>query len=154
MITSVAIRLGISDVPGEYWPLQVQPAPAVAHAWEITEALIGRMRDEAHAIGAAFHVFYVPAREVVEDDAWRRMSRAFVMTEPDWNRVGDADHLAAICDRLVIECTIPVREFRAAAAQAASGDGSLYFTHDEHWTPSGHALAARVLARDLEPRLR
>jgi lysophospholipase L1-like esterase len=128
--------------------------PARRAALEETAAVLGRIADRAHALGAtaAFAVF--PAGEQVAAGAapparWAplaaagfRLSPALLVDAPlaDAVRCVAAAHDAPFVDL--------VAEFRHRG-----GEGR-YFRVDEHWTARGQALAASVVARRLAPVVR
>ncbi|MFQ5459100.1 MAG: SGNH/GDSL hydrolase family protein [Myxococcota bacterium] len=121
--------------------------PEMAEAWRVTEAILLRLSRECHDIGAEFIVFAFPLRVEV-DDAWRKemIRRAGIDADLIDVRRPYA-RLEAFCRRSGIEFVYPLEDFREGLARRY-----LYFDRDNHPNRFGHALAARVLARELQRR--
>ena len=140
------IESGLAEVPGEWMPWRKETTAELEDAWELTEALLVRLRDEVEADGSKFAVFYVPSRPAVYAEDWHKTRRAYAMDEGEWDPAQDSLSLAAICERRKIPCVIALNEFRAAAGESEAPRQSLYFQDNAHWTPRGHQLAGRLIA--------
>jgi len=149
LLSGLAIRMGMADVPREFKPWQRNPEPEVTAAWAITEALLVRLRNEVEQSGSEFHVFYVPSRPAVYDDVWRETRRAYAMKNEGWSPSADAEILELICRRNGINCVISLEAFLAESTRLERAGQSLYFQKDGHWTAEGHQLAARLIADAL-----
>ncbi len=148
-ISGLAYRIGAVDIPVDHKPWQRSPDPETARAWAVTEALLGRLRDEVATAGSDFRVFYVPSRPAVYDDDWRRTRRAYAIRDDEWSPSADGEMLRRICQRAGIECIIGTEQFKSEARRLLASGERLYFQVDSHWTPAGHRLAARLMADNL-----
>ncbi len=104
--------------------------PAAAqHAWEeswdLTGALIARMRDEVEQDGAQFAIVVAPGR-------FRNPEEEEAIHE----------RLNALLD----EIGVPYLNMLAAYEAQEPTRGPLHFTCDPHWNAAGHALAAAEMA--------
>ncbi len=156
----LAVRLGLTEpspemvfdasqgavIAGEFSVFRTDPPPEVARAWSMTDALVRRMRDDAHRSGAAFTAFHVPVR-----------SRIYTQNEDVRANAGssgtDVDAVTrrfqAMCATDSIPCLEPTSLFVAAADSLRTKDERLYYQYDWHWNHNGHALAARILADSI-----
>lgn len=98
--------------------------------WELTKALIRRLRDRVHENGSEFLLVLIPNREYVVRD--------YVEDLPEQLLVSFARREG-----------IDVVDLLPALERAARDGGEPYFRTDPHWTPEGHAVAAEVLADHL-----
>jgi hypothetical protein len=135
-----AIQAGVADAPGLVWGEEFPvyrktETPVFSKAWAMTEALLGKMKQEAQQRGVGFMVFYVPARIEISTDEWRDAH-----LPPDYDHGQVAGKLAAICQAEGIPFVDPSERFREAAKQ-----GPLFYAHDTHWNAAGHLLAGEVL---------
>jgi hypothetical protein len=148
VLSGTLIRLGFAAVPGEFRPWHAAPDSALADAWRVTEALLAELRDEVGRDGARLVVFHVPARPAVYDDDWRRTRQTYAFDQ-SWNPRQEAVVLRDICARQRLLCVFPEAAFRREASRLTPSGGRLYFAQDAHWTASGNALAARMIAQAL-----
>jgi len=108
--------------------------------WKMTEALMRKLHEECAAAGSRLLLSYVPERGEVYD------RKGKIKEQPSRTEA----NLAALAGILDIELVKSVDLFRQKARET-SGDGTrLYWKKDVHWTPEGHHLAGRILARFLE----
>ncbi len=111
------------------------PADAAAIAYTdlpgatVTQHLIGAMAEACRAHGARFAVVYVPQRSELNPQRTLPEARAVHALARD---------AAALSGVLFIDLT-------SAFVEARGRGEEVYFPHDGHWTPAGHALAARTL---------
>lgn len=116
------------------------PSPDWQEAWSVTRALLREIGAQTEAQGARLLVVLLPGKLQV------------LPAELPAGRDVEAPHrrLAEFCRELRLDYVDLTPEFRAAARSGTK----LYFQHDEHLTPEGHALAARLVAgklRSLQP---
>ena len=123
-------------------------------AWQITEALLGRLNDNTRGRGAPFMLVGVPDWRALDQEVWRQAivgNRRLVSgTSPD----APTDRLGEIAARLATPYVNLLPLFRQATAD---GGGPFYLAQDGHWNAAGHAAAARAIAdmvraRSLIPR--
>jgi GDSL-like lipase/acylhydrolase family protein len=99
---------------------------------------LGKFRDACAAKRARFVVVYVPERGELGEVADPTADRLAV--EQAYRRA-----FFDSAQALGIHTIDLLPDF--LAARKADGPIRIAFPHDEHWTPSGHALAARLLSR-------
>jgi lysophospholipase L1-like esterase len=115
--------------------------------WQVTQAILRRLADRCERMGAELIVFGFPLRIEVDDD-WREdlIRRAGIDGEQlDMRR--PYDRLAEFCREQDIPLLYPLQEFKDGLKQRY-----LYVKRDNHPNPYGHALAARILAEELNRR--
>lgn len=115
-------------------------------AWRVTQALIGAMQDESHAMGARFGIFVSTAKLQGDPATQARVLEAFPGVALD---VGKIDREV---ERFAAEIGAPfipiLPDVEAAAADLAH---PLYFGfEDEHWTVTGNRVVAEALAKGLQ----
>ena len=141
-------RLGLWEPLGDEVPHQQlhvykrKRQPAIEEAWELTEAILGRLRDEARGRGAKFAVVYVPSRMEVSDRDWD-LTRLRYGFDDKWDRrlvVQRLEQVGAAVGFPVLDLTRTLRE----ADQGLLGEP--YLRLDSHWTRLGHHAAAQAVA--------
>lgn len=121
--------LGANDAAPPLQPV-AEPAPldpSRIPGAALTQRLVGAMADSARAHGARFVVLYAP----------HRLELTAPGAVPPQIRAARAAAEAAVADAGVAWVDL-TPAFAAATTP-------VLFAGDEHWTPAGHALAARVL---------
>ena len=131
-------------VPNELQVYHHQETAEIGGAWQLTEALLKRLRQ---ATGNRLVVFYVPTVAAVYDDSWRQTRQLYGLDE-GWDIHLAESRLAEICLRMAIPMVSPTWQFR----QQARRGKLLYFIEDGHWNSGGHRLAAEILAQFLKRR--
>jgi lysophospholipase L1-like esterase len=114
-------------------------------AWQVTEALLEAMREQAAANGAGFLLVNAPTPFEVYPDHWDNLLRRYELPATGWDLDGPNRRLAAIAARQGIRYL----DLRPALREAAAAGPRLYYRYDGHWTAAGHELAARTLAGAL-----
>jgi hypothetical protein len=126
---------------------KIDPPNEWKAAWEVTEALLARARTSAEAVGADLLVVCAPSQFQIYDEDWRGLL--------DTNRPSEiAQYAQDAPNRRLAEAaeSAGVRLFDllpGIRAAAEASDTPLYFREDGHWTPAGHALAARLITAHL-----
>lgn len=115
-------------------------------AWRITEALLGRLQDDARADGAPLMIVGVPDWRSLTDGVWRRAMAGSRLLDGRASPDAPTDRLGETARRLGTPYLnlLPVYRERTEA-----GDGPFYFTFDGHWNTAGHAVAAQAIADTL-----
>jgi hypothetical protein len=114
--------------------------------WEITDALLRMVRDEAVQHGSRFGLVLVPTRGQVSDQAWRGIAGADGGQRAGLDRAFPNSQLQKIAAGIEAPLLDLVPPLRAADSQ---GQGPLYYERDQHWTAAGHAVAAQAIATFL-----
>jgi len=126
---------------GEEFPVyRKTETPVFANAWAMTEALLGKMKQEASARGVGFVVFYIPARIEISAEEWRDAH-----LPADYDPAQVVGKLGAICQAEGIPFVDPSARFREAAQQSP-----LFYSHDTHWNATGHHLVGNVLTEYVQ----
>ncbi len=120
--------------------------PEIRAAWELTEALLAKLEQEASADGSELLVFHVPTQATVHLEKWEQMKRNYGLTEDKWSIERINQELSEILGRLNIEFLNPIERMRRSAKTLARHGKRLYFENDGHWNGNGHHLAGEMLA--------
>lgn len=91
-------------------------------------------------------VVVVPAKYQVDEAAWNVYRKRWHLPDGAF----DQDHAQRVVDEFLDQEGV-ARLDLLPAFREAPGD-SLYFRVDSHWTPAGHALAAREILREITAR--
>ncbi|OLD56782.1 MAG: hypothetical protein AUI54_05000 [Acidobacteria bacterium 13_1_40CM_2_56_5] len=131
---------------GFYEIYRVEPKPAWAEAWHVTEEMMAATRDLASASHAKFGVVLIPAYWEVDSPRW---NEALTQLPAMRNAALDLELPSKRLTAFLTAHDIPVinllPEFRARAA----GLPPLYLRSDAHWTVNGHELAADLLTEPV-----
>lgn len=143
-------RVGEEVMPGPFLELirRNQPDPRYEEAWQTSEALLIRFRDEVEAAGARLLVVVVPFRSQVQRDV------QFVLDDGklggrleelvDWNL--PEERLHALFRREGMSAVLPLEAMREALRR---GERDLY-GQDSHLLPAGCRLIALQIAAWVE----
>jgi hypothetical protein len=123
-----------------------EPA-AVTRAWDATAKILARLRDAVRTDGAELVVFNVPAWEEVDPVRLRDVTdRDVELTDLCLEAAPGHERLAGILDELGIPRVDLLPHFRDSLRR----EGAELFLSDQHWSPTGHQLAAGVVADRLK----
>lgn len=136
-------RWGLTPFPNQFRVWQKKETPQLKAAWELTEALIVKLRQEVESSGSDFMVLYVPVAASVYPEAWQEKQQKYGFSDTEWNPTQDSKRLEAICRKHGIDLLNPLEHFKEAARQP--GGEKLYSFKDEHWIPDGHRMAGNIL---------
>jgi hypothetical protein len=114
-------------------------------AWELTKALLSKMKSEANRVGSEFAVFYVPTSALIYDDAWEATQTLYGIGSKEWDLRQVEQDLARICREAGITFIPTTQSFREEAARLAAEGKDLYFKDEGHWNAEGHRFAAELL---------
>lgn len=134
-----------SPLPPEFMVYRKHPGPDLAYAWQVTRALLRRMRQDAEQIGANFLVFHVPVRMRVYTEEWAALRSRYGLPAQDWDLDEVTRNFLAICAKEATHCIEPTTRFVDAAASLNAKGERLYYRYDNHWNAHGHRLAADLL---------
>jgi lysophospholipase L1-like esterase len=153
---SIAVALKIAElpysseekrlIPKEFGIFQQTYSPAVREAWEITEALFAKLKEETKASGSDLLVFYVPMQAVVYDDRWEKMKQYYNLMEGEWSSERVSQELTNILERLEIKFLNPLEQMREHKNNPAHSEDRLYFLHDGHWNIEGNRFTGEIIA--------
>ena len=147
--TGVAVPAQSGPEAGLSDSIYREPASAVLQeAWEVTEALLLRMRDEVAAKGARFFVVVLTTGTQVHPDPQVRAESA------QWLGVKDLFYpdrrLEKLCQREGIPILLLAPAFQEyAAAHQVFLHGFKDNLGGGHWNQRGHALAGKMMAQWL-----
>ena len=137
-----------SYAPLDWQGYLVRPEGAVLEGWKITEAEILALQTEVRASGGRFLVALIPGLEAMAPEKFREALKRYPGLE-DFEL--DLDYprrrLMGFLDRNRIPCVDLQGEFDAE--ENAAVRDRLYFKFDQHFSPVGHRIAGRALARAL-----
>ena len=131
-------------VPNELEVYRRDSGSEIRKAWQLTEALLQRLRV---ATTDRLVVFYVPSVAAVYDQSWSETRKVYGLAE-GWDIHLAENRLAEICLRLSIPMLSPTWQFREQARRGKV----LYFMQDGHWNAGGHRLAAGILSNYIKRR--
>lgn len=124
-----------------------QPDPRVEEAWEITEKLILRLRDEVQTTGARFYLMLIPGMESFQPEEFRKSLERYPGIEA---YQFDLEYPRNRMRKFLIASKIPFldmeEEFRKLPSDQQAG---LYFRFDRHFSTLGHRITGESLARFL-----
>lgn len=112
------------------------PDYLASDAPRLVEGALRRVVAAVRRHGATLGVAFLPSKESTHHEAYARYFDPAYLA----NETGGFRALAAVCE----DEGVPWVDLTSAFREAASG-GGLYFDRDPHWTPRGHALAAREI---------
>jgi hypothetical protein len=114
---------------------------ALERDWQLTEALLDRLRDEVARAYAGFLLVSIPIRMQVEDAEWAEFEKA---AGRPLDREAIQRHLAGWASARDVPFVDLLPALRDASRQQP-----VYFRIDAHWNARGHALAAREILAAL-----
>jgi hypothetical protein len=123
----------------------VEPAE-FTQAWDITERIFARFKEEVEAHGSKLIVFTVPAIEEVSLEYMKAVTAD--VAYPDRLCLEEAPghaRLSSTLTELDIEQVSLLSDFRRVMQE----DGINLYQSDLHWNPKGHALAAEQVVSEL-----
>jgi hypothetical protein len=127
------------------------PDDDLAHAWQLTEALLGGFAHEVERDGARFVVAALPPAELVYDDVWEELRRRSGPERDRFRRDYPEQRISDMCRAASIPFIGMTDAFRAAAPHASStADGEvLYFEGIGHFNERGNQIAAQTVTAAL-----
>ncbi len=147
------VRASHPTTPVHFYVYQSPPDEQFEAAWQLTGAIIERLKDEVEQRGAKLVVVIIGAPEQVYPEQWEQMLAAnpalqTLSLDPD----APNKRLIAFLTKEKIPHLDLLPVFRQAAAQPNTLP--LHFLHDGHWTLAGHRLAAEAIHNFLQAELR
>jgi hypothetical protein len=116
-------------------------------AWQMTRLLLRSMNNTVESAGARFIIFHIPIKVSIYTNKWEKAKSQLSSDDTyDINKV--AADLKSLCDEERLEFIEPTEQFIEAGHRLKKEHLKfLYFQSDPHWTPSGHRVAAEILAK-------
>jgi hypothetical protein len=152
----LAIKLGLFEetknegfpvsIPDRYRIWEKTLSAEFQHAWNITERLILKLKEEVNSIGSKFFLFHIPFEASIYPEEWQVLKRKYGVSDAEWSIEQPSLILEGICKRNHIDCLIPITAFRDEAKRMKAAGKRLYFPLDGHWNAHGHKLAGDTLA--------
>jgi len=135
---------------GFYEIYRVQPKPAWAEAWKVTEQMMLATRDLAKANGSEFAIVLIPAAWEVETKAWDDILDRLPAMK---STAVDRDQPARLLSEFLQQNGVPVVNLVPDLRSHAQAGEQLYLRGDAHWTPAGHVAATDLVAGPAEQLL-
>lgn len=146
------VRAGHPTTPVHFYTYQSPANDQFEAAWQVTEAILKRLKDEVESRGARLAVVIVAAPEQVYPEQWQRLLAANpTLSTGNMDVEAPNKRLNAFLDKEKIPHLDLLPVFRQAAVQPNSPP--LHFRHDGHWTIAGHRLAAEAISDFLQREL-
>jgi len=143
------LRYGV-PIPDEFRVWQKKRPPQMQYAWDVTEALLGRLCDRVQESGGQLIVFHIPTRENIYPFYWDVAKSYYGITDAEWDVEKVAKDLTAVCGRQSMHLVNPTETFKEKAAELAESDVRLYNVYEAHWNENGHELVGQVLSEYIQ----
>jgi hypothetical protein len=114
-------------------------------AWRTTLTLLQRVGQLGEQKGFKTAVAIAPAAFQVYDADWDDLLRENKLKADDWS--SDLPNAVLAANAGMVGA--PMLDLLPTLREAAPAADRLYYPYDKHWTPAGHAVAARELERFL-----
>lgn len=146
------VRTGLRRLvyPFEIDVLRSPPPEPVEAAWGATRAAF-TMLTHMQESGLAIRVVLVPMKHQVDDAFWRRLTAQYErLAGAPAVRALDRNRPQRIVEDLLLAAKIESFDLLPGLREEAKNSPEpLYWSRDQHWTPAGHAAAARLIAARL-----
>jgi hypothetical protein len=124
----------------------VPSPPDIVLGWQLTDRLLGSIRDSSKAVGSQMAVVLLPLRYQLADTTFAGFVK-HAAVPPD--RMGMYQPQTMI-RRMVDSLHVPAIDLLPAFQQwTAARKPPLYLDWDGHWNDAGHRLAADVVVKEL-----
>jgi hypothetical protein len=117
-------------------------------AWRVTLTLLQRVRQLGEERGFKTAVVVAPAAFQVYDADWQELLTENKLKPDDW--APDLPNAVLAANAGMVGA--PMLDLLPSLQDDAPGGSALYYPYDKHWTPAGHAVAAREIASFLVER--
>ncbi len=146
------VRAHHPTTPLEFFIYQEPPNEPFTAAWQLTESLIAHLQIEVTKRNSKLVVVLIGAPEQVYPAEWETLlTRNPAFQGITWNLDSPNQRLNQFLTAQNIPHLDLLPIFRQAAAQPNTPP--LHLRHDQHWTVTGHALAAQAIGEYLEKEL-
>jgi hypothetical protein len=145
----IAGKLGLANkyeaIPDEFRVWERKYSGEISKAWNITKALLIRLKLQAESIGSKLLIFYVPNSASIYNEEWQDAKLRYNLSDNDWNIDQAGIELKSFCATNKIDFINPTEPFKTRAEEIKRQGRALYFVKDGHWTIEGNKLAAEIL---------
>lgn len=143
----LALKTNLKKVPEEFRVWKKHLDADFREAWNLTEALLLRLKDSTRKAGSRLLVFYVPTQASIYQDIWQDTKLKYNISDEDWSPETTVLQLAAICKKNNIPFINPKENFlqKQKSEDLQKKGNRLYFRRDGHWNDDGHQLVADIL---------
>jgi hypothetical protein len=117
------------------------------NAWNVTEALLARVKATADEAGVPFLVVLSPTEWQTYDEMWPKLVGDGDQARRRFSPEAPNKRFAEIAERHDIQL-VDLRPVFRAEVQASAPD--VIFRKDGHWTEHGHEVAARAVAEAIQ----
>ncbi len=142
------VRAHHPTTPVSLFVYQEPPNQEFAVAWDLTEAIMVRLRDEVQKRGSKLVVVIIGAPEQVYPTVWDNLlaNHEALRAVPC-----DVDAPNRRLNQFLTAQNIPHLDLLPIFRQAATQPNAplLHLRHDQHWTVAGHQLAAKSIHQFL-----
>jgi len=145
------VRLGLRRLvyPFEMEVLMSRPPAVVERAWEATGAALSGLGEMARARRLRVLVVIIPMKHQVSDRVWERVRSHYGVLSAT-GAAFERDRPQRIVSDLCARAGLPSLDLLAGLREEAADGTELYWPRDQHFNATGHAVAARLIARHLE----
>jgi len=141
----------IEVMPSELRFCGKNPDERTLKAYELLIALLSDMDVFCRNHDARLAVVAAPTLvQVYEKKYWRKIVAKYQLNAGDYDLAMPGRELGKAC----ATAGIPFLDLAPAMKSAAAEGKKLYYPRNQHWTPLGHAVVARRLARFIEDELK
>jgi lysophospholipase L1-like esterase len=142
LTTSMAAGYDWTFYPRDLQTLADGDLPQVAKGWVLTQEAILETVTAVHAANAELVILIIPAKELVY---WPLIAPNLDNPQ-DFDLAEPIRTLVNFCQQESLHCL----DLTPTFIEQANAGAELYFRQDAHWSPTGHQLAATLLANYLE----
>lgn len=137
-----------NEVPLRYRLYDAERTPEWDEAWSALERIIQVFARATEAQGTRYVLLSVPAGQLVNEAAWAAVLEQFpAMQLRRWELSAPESRLMQIAQRNGTSLITATERYKSRAKH-----DTLFFGDVGHFTPSGHALLAEILAHALSPQ--
>jgi hypothetical protein len=129
--------------------LEKDESASMRKGWELTQGLVGGIRDEGARVGARTTVMLIPLSLQIYGDVRQRWLDANGVAADRLALERPQERMREIGAVLNVETVDLLPAFRKSVQHNGR---SLHLARDGHWNPEGHRLAAAVVADELVAR--
>ncbi len=155
LLNNLAIKLHLKDkpekeadslLPREFAVWEKEYNEPVRQSWQITEAMLIKLKEETDSIGSELLVLFVPHEGGVYQEVWSKIKKNYGLSDEKWNIDQVGLELGAVCKRNSIDFINPTELFRSRAKELQKDKKLMYDPKDKHWNVEGNRFVGELLA--------